>query len=572
MILTSVKFKNFFSVGNDFIEIDLTKHRKVIVTGQNGMGKSTILSAVTFALFGKTIKQVTKSQIINSINNKACVVEISGKAPDGKLFRVVRGIKPNIFEIYVDDKLVDQTLVGDYQSHLETYVIKCSFRTFLQTSVLSVENYKPFMTLTAAERRQFIEDILDIRVFSIMDGLVKAEIKKNKESIKELNSSLSSMRDMKNVLESHIKKIEEIAKSSTDEVQEQIRVNKIALEQARTGLEQANLISEGLCSLSKELSVKTRSRDELKTSGLSLKSDMDRLKKTLAFFEENDICPTCSQPINRDRVEHVVKPHEKEYDSVLVEIKDIALKLQEFSTLATEISELNDKITTNNSIVTERNYEVSSLTKAITQAEKKLVELQSSKSADEEKQKLQSTITELNLKETELSALNEDQDYNAMMAELFKDSGIKATIVEQYIPVINAIVNEYLDRMDFFVSFELDSEFNETIKSRYRDSFSYNSFSAGEKARIDLSIMFTMRRLANMKNSFSCNILCCDEVLDAAVDAAGVALINDIIMSEEFDSTNLIAISHRNTELFEDLFDGKYVMYKRDGFTQIHEE
>lgn len=572
MILTSVKFKNFFSVGNDFINIDLTRFRKAIVTGGNGMGKSTILSAITFALFGKTIKQVTKSQIINSINNKACVVEIEGKAPDGKSFKVVRGIKPNVFEIYLDDQLVDQTLVGDYQSHLETYIIKCSFRTFLQTSVLSVENYKPFMTLTAGERRQFIEDILDIRVFSIMDGLVKAEIKKNKETIKDLNSKISSLRDTAEMLESHISKIENLAKSSSDELIGQLNQERTVLEQTKTALEQAISVSEGLHSISEDLTVKTRSRDSLKTSGISLKSDMERLKKTLSFFEENDVCPTCSQPIDKNHVAHVTKPHEEEYKSVMDELKSIAVKLQEFSSLSSEVTELNTKVAASNKSITELNYAISSSTKTITGYEKKIAELQISKSADEEKDKLKSTNVNLAAKENELSAINEEQDYNSMMAELFKDSGIKSTIVEQYIPVINAIVNEYLDRMDFFVSFELDSEFNETIKSRYRDAFSYNSFSAGEKQRIDLAIMFTMRRLANMKNSFSCNILCCDEVLDAAVDAAGVALINDIIMSEEFDSTNLIAISHRNTELFEDLFDGKYVLYKRDGFTQIREE
>ena len=570
MILSKVRFKNFFSSGNAFIEIDLLKYRRSVISGKNGEGKSTVLSAVSFGAFGKPIKQVTKPQIINSINNKNCVVELEG-SNEGKTFLIRRGIKPNVFEIFEDGALVDQTLVGDYQSYIEEKLFKCSFRTFLQTSVISIENYKPFMSLTAADRRAFIEDILDIKVFSAMNQMVKSDNTKNKEMLKVVDNEFKTLKDKIQSLKAHIEQVESIANEANANIDEEIEQSRDELKTALAALDAHTNTLLSTKEKTAAINVLVRSSTALTSKINELKSIILKINKEMAFFVDNDNCPVCSQPMLPENIDGVVTTHKSHIDAHVVEMKALMAELKELGDVAQVQSEHNKFVSDINTKITACNVSISHLNNRIAKLERDKVKSSTTVDLTDKKQELKDMARNAVKVREQQTSLNIDQDYNTLMLELLKDSGIKSKIVDQYIPVINKLVNEYLERLDFFVSFNMDSEFNEVIKSRHRDTFTYNSFSMGERQRIDLALLFTMRRLASMKSSFSCNLLCADEVLDAAVDSDGVALINNILTSPEFDSTNLVVISHRSTDLFQDLFDGKYLAKKRDGFSEIHE-
>lgn len=570
MILSKVRFKNFFSSGNSFIEIDLLKYRRSVISGKNGEGKSTVLSAVSFGAFGKPIKQVTKPQIINSINNKNCVVELEG-SNEGKDFLIRRGIKPNLFEIFEDGVLVDQTLVGDYQSYIEEKLFKCSFRTFLQTSVISIENYKPFMSLTAADRRAFIEDILDIRVFSAMNQMVKADNTKNKETLRIVDNEFKTLKDKIQSLKAHIEQVESIATEATATIDEEIEQSRGELKTALDALEAHTGTLLSTKEKTTEINALVRSSTTLTGKINELKSGVLKINKEMAFFVDNDNCPVCSQPMLAENIDGVVATHKAHIEEHVAEMKALMAELKELGNVTELQTEHNKLVAEINTKITAFNVSISHLNNRIAKLERDKVKSSTTVDLTDKKQELKDLARNAVKVREQQTSLNIDQDYNTLMLELLKDSGIKSKIVDQYIPIINKLVNEYLERLDFFVSFNMDSEFNEVIKSRHRDTFTYNSFSMGERQRIDLALLFTMRRLASMKSSFSCNLLCADEVLDAAVDSDGVALINNILTSPEFDSTNLIVISHRSTDLFQDLFDGKYIAKKRDGFSEIHE-
>jgi len=571
MIIKKARAKNFFSIGNDFLEIDIEKYRRSLISGVNGQGKSTMINMICFGLFGKTIKQINKPLIINSINNKNCVVEIE-LASAGKQYLIRRGIKPNVFEVFEDGVLLDQTLIGDYQDYLENEILHCTYRTFLQTSILSVENYKPFMALTASERRAFVEDILDIKVFSIVDGLVKSTVKKNKESIAVAEREVASIKAKGEVLKSAIEKIDLMNNNSTESLEQELKETEIELEAARARLETLQEQSGTFDATLSELRAKRRSRDELKSKGLQLKTKVESVAKTLDFFTKSDVCPTCTQPIDPNNVAGIVDTHTCEHTSYMTELKAIAKELQQYSDVVEKENEATEaknayvlEVSRENQIISSKEMTAKSLMRKIKEIK------ETATNSDDEKAKLAELVTEGRIRINELATLRVEQEYNTLLTELFKDTGIKSKIVDQYIPVINELINEYLDKMELFVKFELDAQFNESVKSRHRDNFTYNSFSAGEKARLDLAIMFTMRRLSVMRNSFSCNLLCADEVLDAAVDGAGVGMIVDILLSPEFDQTNLFIISHRNTEMFEDISNVRYNVYKRGDFTQVDE-
>lgn len=571
MILSKVRFKNFFSAGNDFVEVDLLKFRRSVTSGANGMGKSTVLNAIVYALFKKTIKKITKSQIINSINGKNCVVELEGFVDylGGKSFMIRRGIKPDVFNVMVDGKPLDEKLSGDFQDYVEEHIVKASYRTFIQTSIISVENYIPFMSLPAGERRLLIEDILDIQVFSVMNQLTKADDKKNKDELKVVNSELVSLKDKIILLKNHIASVETIVDSNTDAINDEIKQNKalIRIDQKRLGAIRAEL--DELSNSTEAISSQRRLHAS-KTSDISaLKSQIKTKQKTLSFFTDNTNCPTCTQPIDPKNVGSLIETHTCEISTWQEQIEAIQIDLDSLGDVYEKSDEHSSKLSTLKSSISELERNIVSAEKKILSLEKELAAPKVDTDTSEQREQMKELAKRaLKVKERQ-AELGEEQAYNALMLELLKDSGIKSKIVDQYLPVINRLMNDYLEKLDLFVSFTFDSEFNETVKSRHRDLFTYNSFSAGEKQRIDLAILFTLRRLAVLKSSFECNILGADEVLDAAVDEAGVTLLNDILMSEEFDKTNLMVISHRNTAIFQDLFDGRYIMSKRDGFSQL---
>lgn len=570
MILSKVRFKNFFSSGNAFVEIDLLKYSRSVISGKNGEGKSTVLSAITFAGFNKTIKQVTKSQIVNSINNKNCLVELEG-SKGSKSFLIRRGIKPAVFEIFEDGVLVDQTLVGEYQTYLEERLFGCSFRTFLQTSVISIENYKPFMSLTAGDRRAFIEDILDIKVFSAMNQMVKSENSKNKETVRITDTEFKTLKEKISTLKSHIEQVESIALESTTAIDEDIARVEGEKETALNTLETLSGELSDKGTKTKEYAVLRSSEASASRKLRELKAAYSKLKTEASFFDKNDNCPTCSQELRGSKIDEIVENFKEKLKTYESQIKDAQSEVDALDYVSEESFEHEDKVSKLNTKITTANVTISHLNTQLAKLAKDRAKSLVSVDLTEQKLKLKDLARTAIQTRDKLTSLNEEQDYNTLMLELLKDSGIKSKIVDQYIPIINKLVNEYLERLEFFVSFNLDAEFNEVIKSRHRDVFTYNSFSMGERTRIDLAMMFTMRRIASMKSSFECNVLCADEVLDAAVDAEGVGLINEILMSPEFNKTNLFVISHRNTDLFQDLFEGKYLAKKREGFSEIHE-
>jgi DNA repair exonuclease SbcCD ATPase subunit len=568
MILQKLRFKNFLSAGNAFIEIDLQKYRNSVIGGKNGMGKSSFLNALSFGAFGKTIRAITKGQVVNSINGKNCMVELELSA-NTKQYLIRRGVKPNVFEIFEDGILLDQSAVGDYQQFLEDKILKCSYRTFLQTSVISIENYKPFMSLAAKERRDFIEDILDIKVFSVMNTLIKTKNTKNKDELKLLDITLKGLKDKLVVQKQHIEQLEKIKKEGTDQLdKKQIEYDQELIEANKT-LDRCNSLMGDLSAKRIVLNVQRKFRDDLNTLITETNAAISPIEKELLFFDDHENCPVCKQEIDSD--------HNFEFkERYTMALKDLKLKRdrlladkENYSTLDDAFDNLQESVMDNNSDISSANSSITRVTRLLQELDKERVKINAVDDTADQKTAMKESAKEAIKIRDRQAEINTEQDYNVVMLELFKDSGIKSKIVEQYIPVINKLVNEYLEKLEFFVSFNLDSEFNEVIKSRHRDDFTYNSFSAGEKQRIDLSLLFTFRQLSKMKNSFETNILCFDEVLDASIDSDGINNILEIFNSTEFVQSNIFIISHGNIDKFGESFDGVYEVTKRDGFTEI---
>jgi DNA repair exonuclease SbcCD ATPase subunit len=567
MNLLSVRYKNFFSTGNDFTEIDITKYNRALIVGQNGDGKSTSGNAISFGLYGKTIKNVTKSQIVNSINGKNCLVEIEFIA-NSKKYLVRRGIKPNIFEIFEDNILVNQTLVLDYQGFLEDNVLKCSYRTFLQTCMISIENYTPFMSLVKSARRDFIEDILDIKVFTTMNQLVKANSTKNKDELKLLDVKVKNIQEKIVLQKKHIAQLEAIRLGSIDALNGKIAENILEIKTL-------SVIFDSSADIEKELADELKSLNEQKAifnvakfSVREIQTKMQTNKKDAEFFSLHTDCPTCRQGIDKGHIEGILETQKQTNTQLSSKLTQLTKECMLYINLESNFSANSDKTNKHSSSIIIANSVISRHNKIINDLKIEKANLKDSVNVLTENKELAVSIdNELELKDRQ-TELKEEQDYNLIMLELFKDTGIKSKIVDQYLPVINKLSNEYLNMFDFFVSFNLDAEFTETIKSRHRDSFTYSSFSAGERMKIDLALMFTFRQLASMRNSFSCNLLYLDELLDSSIDASSVDLLMNIFDSEEFSKTNLMVISHSNKEKFEEKFDASYKFYKRDGFSQ----
>lgn len=550
------------------MEVDIQKYKKAVISGVNGEGKSTIANAITFALFKKTIKKVTMSQIVNTINGKACLVEVDIEEL-GHKYMIRRGIKPNIFELYKDGELMDQTLTGDYQQYLEEKILKCSFRTFLQTSIISIENYKPFMSLEAKERREFIEDILDIGVFSTMNTLIKSKSTKNKDELKLLDVSVSGLKQRLLLQKSNIDEMIEKKKIGVESLDAKIEAYQDEISEAEKSFDGTE---EQLITIKSErdaFNVKIKRSQTVNQEISGLRSSINKYAKDIDFFQANDDCPTCRQGIDKDHVHSIIDSQIEARDALQLQIDTLTTELTLYVACAGSVQLLNQKEAAINGRTSVANSTITRMNRLIIDVNSEKKELEVADDIQAKREAMAKDAKEaLKLRERQL-AIMEEQKYNAIMLELFKDTGIKSKIVEQYIPLINLKVNEYLEKLDFFVSFNLNSEFAETIKSRHRDTFTYSSFSAGEKMRIDVALMFTFRALAKMRNAFGCNLLLLDEICDASLDSSGIDLLMNILGDVEFDTTNMFVISHGNKELFEERFDGLYEVYKRDGFTCI---
>jgi DNA repair exonuclease SbcCD ATPase subunit len=567
IIFKTVRWKNFLSTGDKFTEIQLDRNDSTLIIGQNGAGKSTLLDALSFGLFGKPFRNILKPQLVNSINNKAAVVEVEFSVGAAE-FKIVRGIKPNTFEIYQNDNLINQEANSrDYQAFLEQNVLKLNHKSFHQVVVIGSASFTPFMQLPPGQRRTIIEELLDIQVFSRMNQILKEKIARTKEQINDVNNQLEIISEKVRLQNKYITDVESLAKDQVRDKQKAITDNQTAIK----NLQSKNAeLSEKLAELvTKQKSLKSieTKKNKLLSFGDKFNTTIKSLQENRTFFVESTACPTCSQEISADtRQEHVHKCDSKirEVDKHIEELEEelMLIEAEEMILLEEVESFQNAQMD-----IVGNNASIAALQNQIDKFESEVVKIVGTEgdvgAAIADLKALQ--IEKETLAELKLSHID-GQNYNMIASEMLKDTGIKTKIVRQYLPVINKLVNQYLQILDFFVLFNLDESFNETIKSRYRDEFTYASFSEGEKQRIDLSLLFTWRQIAKMKNSANTNLLILDETFDSSLDTDGIDNLMKILDSVQ--DTNVFVISHKG-DVLDSKFRNKIEFVKERNFSRI---
>lgn len=566
--LTRVRWKNFLSTGNQFTEVALDKAPHTLIVGINGAGKSTLIEAICFALFNKSFRKVNKPQLINSINQKHLVVEIEFRV-NGKEYLIRRGMRPNIFEIYRTGTLLNQASDNrDYQTYLEKNIIKMNFKTFTQIVILGSSNYVPFMQLPAMGRREIIEDLLDMEDFSKMNTLLKDRINTNRNQISETDSLVMIISEKINLTKQHqSEKKQDRVKAVTESRQKILDSEAIITANEASIAKIMPKISDKQNKISDEKKV-SKQRVELNTVRASLISKLGKLNEESKFFHDITTCPTCNQEIDDTLRCDVVNKKTSQQD----EIKDAISKLNDMETengkrleeiekINKEIKELNDQIFTLNSST--------GIQRAMIRAyEAEIKKLENIKD-DTSSNNLRDMQKELKAYESKKVELIEERQTLELAATLLKDSGIKANIIKKYVPVMNKLINKYLAAMEFFVNFELDENFNEVIKSRFRDEFTYHSFSEGERMRLNLALLFAWRAIAKLKNSASCNLLLLDEVMDSSMDAAGTDDFLKIIYELTAD-TNTFIISHKVDQMVDKF--SEVIRFQKHGNFSVREQ
>jgi DNA repair exonuclease SbcCD ATPase subunit len=549
-----VKWKNFLSTGNEWTEVQLDRSPTTLIVGQNGAGKSTLLDALSFALFGKPHRNINKPQLINSINNKNCEVEVSFTIGKHN-FKVVRGIKPGKFEIWQNGNMINQSsTVKDYQKFLEQNILKLNHKSFHQIVVLGSSSFIPFMQLPAQHRRDVIEDLLDIQIFSKMNQILKEKDTRLKEEINSITYEYDLNKEKIGLQKKYIRDITELNEDQISKKVDQIDANNDEIEELNMINEE---LSTELLQLQEGLDDDLKEAHNKKQSLLHFKAQFETQVKAVVkdakFYEENAVCPTCSQDIDDD-LRHeklsIAKSKAKELDTAIFDASEqstvVESAIKRLNSISEQVRENTANISSNNSTITRLQGQIHDL-------QNEIDSLQGSGGDLQKANKDLNTLNEArNVLSEEKLKLVDSRSYNQAASEMLKDTGIKTKVIKQYLPVMNNLINKYLQVLDFFVSFNLDESFNETIKSRHRDSFNYASFSEGEKQRIDLALLFTWRQIAKMKNSTSTNLLILDETFDSSLDHDGIDNLMKILYTLD-DNTNVFVISHKG-----DLLDGKF--------------
>lgn len=563
-----VKFKNFGSFGNNFTELSLDKNPTTLICGNNGSGKSfAFLDSITFALFGKPFRKINIPQISNSINKKQCIVEIEfSKGLDEYLVR--RGLNPKLFEIYKNSELLNQDAKTiDYQTILEEQILKMNYKTFTQVVILGSSSFIPFMQLSAADRRSVIENILDINVFSVMNVLLKGKLLQVKETLKDLNIKIeietSRINSQKNIIDT-------LEKRSLEDVE----VVNQKIKQIEEQVEKYTESIQGVKSKISTISLDIRDKDKIKKTidqynKLKTKIDINytTIQKEITFFKENTSCPTCKQDLNvEDKQKEIDARTEKEseYNKAFLELNvvldDLVSRNSEIEKISAELSDLNTKLLILNNSRENAIVSIDSL-------QKQTKRIEEQQDIPQQKSKLQTYEDNVCTYEKVKNEMKDEYEYYEYAFELLKDSGVKSKIIKYYLPYMNKYINKFLTSMDFFTQFTLDEEFNEVIKSRYRDEFSYMNFSEGEKMRIDLALLLAWREIARVKNSVNCNLLILDEVFDSSLDSLGIDELMKLINAVS-DKSNIFIISHKSDQLV-DKFGSIITFEKKNNFSRI---
>lgn len=562
IILKTVRWKNFLSTGNQFLEVQLDKEPMTLIVGKNGAGKSTLIDAITFSLFGKPFKKINKSQLMNSVNEKDLVTEIEFNIGKSK-WKVRRGIKPALFEIYHNGNIINQDAKStDYQKYLEDKVLKLNFKSFTQIVVLGSASFVPFMQLSANDRRIIIEDILDIGIFSVMKNLLKDRSMILKEELGEVEYEIKLLQEKIKLQEKHLAELKEKSdtkrKSNLDKIEEtQKEIVKLN--------EEIDEHQELVVSLMKSIADEQTSHKknmELDKYRSQINKNLKKLGRDKKFFEEKENCPTCEQDIDETFKKSKLNDLQDEIEEMDDGLEKIDSEIQKVIIRLNEISECNKKIQKEENEIRTKNGYIKSHNNFI----KHLNEELNNKIEEADEGKIAVLSSELEDSKKTRSEYTEQKRYYDILGTILNDKGIKTRIIRKYLPVINNHVNMYLKDMDFFVNFQLDENFQETIKSRHRDDFSYYSFSEGEKKRIDIALLLTWRYIAAMRNSVNVNLLILDEVFDASLDQAGV---DDLMkLFHLLNKTNLFIISHK-LDILDDKFPAKITVEKLKNFTTM---
>jgi len=550
----TIRWKNFLSTGNGWTEVKLDHSPSTLIVGENGSGKSTLLDALTFALFNKPFRTVSKPQLINTINGKNCRVEISFSI-GSKNYTIKRGLQPRVFDIEINGELLDKNAnIRDFQKYLEETILKLNYKSFTQIVMLGSASFTPFMQLHLGARREIIEDILDISIFTSMNSVLKGKLTQLENDKRIVEGEIEIAKQKCNLQETYIRTLEDDKSSKVTQILNDIKETDNAIE---TATETATRFTTE----KQEVGPVSEKKRKLEDYRSKFETQLTNHRKELEFFHNTDECPTCQQGIEHDHKEIMTQRDEEKISELEKALEELDTQYSEIDILVNKVQELDEKIMeANNEVITQQRIQ-QRLQLELSDTETKTGNI------TEEKTKLK-TLAKATLKKVESkSSLSEDGHYFDVAKSMLQDTGIKTKIIKAYLPIINKLVNKYLAAMDFFVQFDLDETFKETIKSRHRDKFSYASFSEGEKQRIDLALVFTWRTIAKMKNSASTNILLLDEVFDSSLDVNGTEFVMNLLNTIG-DDTNVFVISHKGDQLF-DKFRSVIKFEKRQNYSVI---
>ncbi len=540
-----------------------------MIVGANGAGKSTMLDALSFGLFGKPYRNINKPQLINTINSKDCLVEVEFSVGPSR-YKVVRGIKPNVFEIYKNGEVINESShAKEFQKLLEQNILKLNHKSFHQIVVLGSSSFIPFMQLTAAHRREVIEDLLDINIFSKMNIVLKDNVASLKDKIRDAAQQVDIVKNKIDVQRKYISDIKNLNDEKNREKQDEIKTQEDTIEQIELENEEIQkTLAAKYDQVSDRLAEAGQSFQDDQHKQTKLKTEMNRLVKEDKFFQDNDICPTCTQEIDQTIKEQKSKDISAQAKKIQKAFQTLEGQLSAGKELLDDLQNQNKKSMELNATLRDNNTKISMSRRLISKLEQEITNTSDSKDNIVQANKdLEGLIDEKDSLLTQKLELSEEYDYSTVIADMLKDTGIKTKIIRQYLPVMNKLVNQYLQTLDFFVHFELSESFGETIRSRHRDTFSYDSFSEGEKQRIDLALLFTWRQIAKMKNSVATNLLILDETFDSSLDNDGVENLFKIIHTLGAD-TNVFVISHKG-EILDGRFKSKMEFYKDKNFSKM---